>query len=47
MAVRDAIAEKPTKNRRGAMLDSAARSFARRGYDGTSIRDTAADAEAI
>jgi AcrR family transcriptional regulator len=43
MAVRDVIAEKPPENRRGAMLDSAARSFARKGYDGTSIRDIAAD----
>jgi AcrR family transcriptional regulator len=43
MAVKGAIVEKPQENRRGAVLDSAARSFARKGYDGTSIRDIAAD----
>ena len=42
-AVASKLPEKQTENRRGAMLDSAARSFARKGYDGTSIRDIAAD----
>jgi AcrR family transcriptional regulator len=43
MAAGGEVAKKPQENRRGAMLDSAARSFARKGYDGTSIRDIAAD----
>lgn len=43
MAAKSAVALKPAENRRGAMLDSAARSFARRGYAGASVRDIAAD----
>lgn len=43
MATSGAVAERPQANRRRELLDSAARAFSKRGYDGTSIRDIAAD----
>ncbi|MDP6705765.1 MAG: TetR/AcrR family transcriptional regulator [Alphaproteobacteria bacterium] len=39
-AVAESTAGRP-ENRRGALLDAAARAIARRGYDGTSVRDIA------
>jgi AcrR family transcriptional regulator len=42
MAATGAVSEHPRGNRRDALLNAAARSFAQRGYDGASVRNIAA-----
>lgn len=44
MATRMATTDELPENRRGVILDAAARAFSRRGYAGTSIREIATDA---
>ena len=44
MAAKTATPARAQENRRGAILDAAARAFARHGHAGTSIREIAADA---
>ena len=43
MTALGAAVEPRAENRRGELLDAAAAAFARRGYDGTSVRDVAAE----